>query len=62
MQRSAYSQETPTQVFSGEIWETFKDIFFCRFPPLAASATSDKSYILFYLTNEGCCSFYLQSS
>ena len=62
MQRSAYSQETPTQVLSGEIWKTFKDIFFCRFPPLAASATSDKSYILFYLTNEGCCSFYLQSS
>ena len=29
--------ETPTQVFCFEFWEIFKNIFFCRAPPVAAS-------------------------
>ena len=32
--------ETPTQVFSCEIWEIFKNNFFYRTPPEAASKLS----------------------
>ena len=35
-----YYKETPTQVFSCETCETFKNIFFDRKPPVAASADS----------------------
>ena len=33
-----YWIETPTQVFSCEIYEIFKNNFFCRTPPVAGSA------------------------
>ena len=32
-----YSKETPTQVFSYEICQIFKNNFFCRTAPVAAS-------------------------
>ena len=35
-----YQKETPAQVFSREIFEIFKNIFFYRTPPVAASPHS----------------------
>ena len=32
-----YKKETPTKVFSCEYWEIFRDRFFYRTPPMAAS-------------------------
>ena len=34
-----YQKETPTQVFSCEIFEIFKDTFFYRTPPMTASGS-----------------------
>ena len=43
--KSSRSKETPTQVFSCGFCETFKNNFFHRTPPVAASAISDQNSI-----------------
>ena len=38
-----FIRNTPTQVFSCEIWKNFKNTYFCRTPPVAASVKRDSN-------------------